>query len=133
MTRYLVDWPENCPPPEAEAASGTVYRVCRSNPPAPEDFKSHAELGKQSKGSECMCRGLSVFRDGAEARHLTRIFRNLAVWFSGENWCHNTVRSSQPQQGTDPRTRPGGPTPAWIAHSPFAWTARLDGLDDRRP
>ena len=83
MTRYPVDWPENCPPPEA--ASGTVYRVCRSNPPAPEDFKSHAELGKQSKSSECMRRGLSVFRDGAEARHLTRIFPKLgSLVFRGE-------------------------------------------------
>jgi len=39
-----VEWPdfypENCPPEEAEPASGTVYRLVKHNPPQAEDFLS---------------------------------------------------------------------------------------------
>lgn len=33
-------YPENCPPEEAEPASGTFYRLVRHNPPQEKDFKS---------------------------------------------------------------------------------------------
>lgn len=73
-------WPENCPPTDAEDAFSEVYRVCSANPPMPKDFKSHAELGKQMGGDECMRYGLSVFRKEADAWHLTKIFPKLGRW-----------------------------------------------------
>ena len=77
MAGYPTDWPADCPSFDAEKANGTVYRVCKESPPLPEDFQSHAELGKHSQGSECMRRGLSVFKDRKEADHLTRLFPKL--------------------------------------------------------
>ena len=70
-------WPEGCPPAGAEPAHGQVFRVCRTHPPSPEDFMSHAELGKKSSGSECQRHGLSVFRAYRDARHVTQAFPKL--------------------------------------------------------
>ncbi|MBE0508900.1 MAG: hypothetical protein IBX50_19625 [Marinospirillum sp.] len=77
MAGFPDNWPQNCPPIEAEDADGVVYRVCSQNPPSQRDFQSHEELGKRSSGDPCMRRGLSVFRDLAEARHLTVLFPKL--------------------------------------------------------
>lgn len=85
MAGFPKHWPDTCPPPDAEPASGAVYRICRENPPAVEDFQSHAELGKTSKGNECIRHGLSVFRNPSEARHLTELFPKLGkLIFRGE-------------------------------------------------
>ena len=74
---YPTSWPADCPPADAEIAQGTVFRVCRSNPPTENDFMSHAELGKSSVGSACQRSGLSVFRPYNDACHLTQIFPRL--------------------------------------------------------
>lgn len=85
MAGYPPDWPAHCPPSDAEDASGMVYRVCKETPPSQRDFQSHQELGKRSSGDPCMRYGLSVFRDLAEARHLTVLFPQLgSMVFRGE-------------------------------------------------
>jgi hypothetical protein len=64
------DFPCDCPPDNAPLAAGTVYRVVKGNPPAPDDFLTYVEMGKVApEGRECECCGLSVFtnRDHAEA------------------------------------------------------------------
>ena len=74
MNGFPKNWPQNCPPEEAQDANGVYYRVGKNNPPATADFKSHVEMNKRSKGDECMRNGLSVFSKLQEARHLIRIF-----------------------------------------------------------
>ena len=106
MAGFSDSWPSNCPPDEAEDALGVVYRVCSQNPPSQRDFQSHQELGKQSSGDPCMRCGLSVFRDLAEARHLTVLFPKLgSMVFRGE---------LKPEQGkvkhTPARQRPSHTT-----------------------
>lgn len=77
MKGFSANLPDNCPPQEAIDAEGKVYRVCLQNPPLQRDFQNHAELGKQSNGDQCMRHGLSVFRNYAEAHHLTLLFPKL--------------------------------------------------------
>jgi hypothetical protein len=85
MSGFPNHWPRDCPPSSAEDAQGVVYRICRQNPPGQSDFQSQAELGKSSKGDECMRHGLSVFRNPAEAIHVTALFPRLGTLvFRGE-------------------------------------------------
>lgn len=77
MNGFPDNWPKNCPPNEAQDASGVYYRVGKSNPPATADFKSHVEMNKKSRGDECIRNGLSVFSKQEEARHLIQIFPML--------------------------------------------------------
>jgi hypothetical protein len=70
-------WPQDCPPKDAESASGVVFRVAKTNPPSREDFKSHEELGKKSNGSQCLRVGLSVFQTFDDAEHLTQLIPKL--------------------------------------------------------
>jgi hypothetical protein len=63
-------WGANCPPADANAASGTVFRRVRGNPIDPNDFLSWTELGHKVTGTEriCQANGLSVFRSIEDAR-----------------------------------------------------------------
>jgi len=63
------DWPECCPPSDAEPASGIVFRGVRTNPPTDDDFLTYRELGKSDRGKVCEAAGVSVFRDDTDARH----------------------------------------------------------------
>ena len=82
--------PENCPPEDAEASSGQVYRMVKENP-SPEDFLSFREL-KPGKAypSECIASGLSVYTDAEGVRRLrSRVPRfrkmNVAIGMLDEN------------------------------------------------
>lgn len=66
---------ENCPPNDAEAASGDVYRCAKNNPPHTEDMKTHEESGRLPDADPCLRRALSVFRKQADAEHQLRLFR----------------------------------------------------------
>lgn len=77
MKGFPGNWPQNCPPEEADDASGIYYRVGKNNPPTTDDFKSHVEMNKKSRGDECIRNGLSVFSKQEEARHLIQIFPML--------------------------------------------------------
>lgn len=60
------DWPQGCPPPEADDASGVVYRVVRNSPPRPADFLPRikdipALTSKMSGGQLVRAWGVSVY------------------------------------------------------------------------
>ena len=78
------DW-QNCPPSDAEACSGTYFRVGRGNPPTADDFRSQAEMGRAVGGDECLRVGLSTLRDLSEANHLVRLNSRLgSVIYKGD-------------------------------------------------
>lgn len=58
-------FPPNCPPREAEGASGEVYRLVGSNPPVAKDFRTWYELYPEktyeNQAKECEAHGLSVY------------------------------------------------------------------------
>jgi len=57
--------PPNCPPREAEEASGEVYRLVNKNPPVAKDFlswyESKPEMTYEDRSKECQAHGLSVY------------------------------------------------------------------------
>ena len=59
---FPADWPDCCPPTDASAAHGVVYRLVRSLPATSTDFKTQHELGKMPNADPCLRRGLSVLR-----------------------------------------------------------------------
>ena len=65
-------YPENCPPPGAESASGKVYRLVRNDPPKARDFLSTWEEypGRFSK-SIVTC-GTSVYTDRQDIERLKK-------------------------------------------------------------
>jgi hypothetical protein len=71
------EWPEDCPPDDSQDASGTFYRVGKSDPPAPGDFQSQAELGRAKDADNCLRVGLSIFAKLSDAKHLIRMNRRL--------------------------------------------------------
>lgn len=69
MTAFPDDWPQGCPPADAEPAAGLVYRLVKNAPVLATDFRTHAELGKLPKAPPCLRVGLSVFRSRDDAIH----------------------------------------------------------------
>lgn len=59
--------PKNCPPQEAQDATGEVYRLVNHNSPHHDDFQSWREENMSRdlpEGvTECQAGGLSVYRD----------------------------------------------------------------------
>ena len=90
-------WPQGCPPENAEAASGELFRVAKTNPPSAEDFKSHEELGKKSTGPQCLRVGLSLFQTIDDAEHLTQLFPKLGRYvLRGQLQPHHGVTKLTP-------------------------------------
>ena len=64
---------EDCPPTDAETASGVVYRIVENNPPDKDDFIPMAKSrtrnfkGFKTPEQQCNAHGLSVFRNIQEA------------------------------------------------------------------
>ncbi len=71
-------YPENCPPGDAEPASGTVYRLVRHNPPQAEDFLSTWEEfpGRFPEPNIRIC-GTSVYTDPQDIERLKKRVRHL--------------------------------------------------------
>ncbi len=67
-------FPTGCPHSYCEPASGRVYRLVESQPPAAKDFLSHRERfpSRQFNVSECQVCGLSVYRSLEDAEALRR-------------------------------------------------------------
>jgi hypothetical protein len=64
-------YPENCPPAEAEPASGTVYRLVRRNPAQAEDFETPwEEYRNQFEPPTIENCGLSVHTDPQDSEQL---------------------------------------------------------------
>lgn len=101
--------PADCPPPDAVAAGGRVFRLVDADPPGRDDFlpAAVASPGRQFEGNECISFGLSVYlaRDDAEAtRDRYKGFRGKAV---AEGWLeprmgktHRTPTQSAPSHVT---------------------------------
>ena len=72
-------YPDNCPPAEAEPASGTVYRLVRHNPPQVEDFKSAFEEDPKQFTHISMVKrcGLSVHKDLQDSERLKKRIRKF--------------------------------------------------------
>ena len=68
------NWPDSCPPPDAEPAQGSYFRVTTGNPPSAKDFKTYAELAKVPNASPCLRVGLSLLKNIDDAIHQTRLF-----------------------------------------------------------
>ena len=67
-------YPADCPPAEAESASGTVYRLVKHDPARAEDFKSVFEenlRGVKEKQTVNLY-GLSVHRDSQDRQRATK-------------------------------------------------------------
>ena len=45
MLKYGEDYPDACPPSEANEMEGSFYRMCNSAVPEKDDFKTHVDLG----------------------------------------------------------------------------------------
>ena len=61
-------FPNDCPPEDAQAATGDVYRLVKQNPPEARDFIPLREkTGKDFGEQECQACGLSVFRSFDDA------------------------------------------------------------------
>jgi hypothetical protein len=60
---YWTGLPDGCPPNEAAAANGKLFRVVRDNPPIADDLLTFVELDRLLPGRECECHGVSLFAD----------------------------------------------------------------------
>jgi hypothetical protein len=65
-------FPPDCPPAEAQLASGQVYRLIKAENPTSQDFKSYREIYPTRKFDmpECIVCGLSVYRDVGDITRL---------------------------------------------------------------
>ena len=67
--------PGDCPPEDAIPACGTVFRCCKSDPPAESGMRTNDETGRLPDAPPCLRRALSVFRTRQDAVHQLRLFR----------------------------------------------------------
>ena len=90
VLRWPADFPEDCPPEEAQPADGVYYYIVKNDPPEPSDFVSlyhrnrELALRRVRNGivTECQTMGLSIFTEQsdavARARQYTRIGDKIA-------------------------------------------------------
>jgi hypothetical protein len=71
------DFPEGCPPSDAELADGEVFRLVVHNPVNETDFLSYAELGRCPDRDQCLRCGLSVFRTKEDSRRQSAHLRDM--------------------------------------------------------
>lgn len=112
--RFPREWPTECPPSEAVAAKGIVYRTCKGSPLSQDDFKSYLEHGKAPNACPCLRAGLSVFRDRHDAIHHANQFRRMAGLVS--------AGELRPEHGNTK------PTPSKTGPSHTTWWP-VEGLD----
>jgi hypothetical protein len=68
------DWPEGCPPEDAQPARGEVFTCCRTNPPGEMDFRTAYERGYRPDGDQCQRCGLSVSLTRSDAEAIKELF-----------------------------------------------------------
>ena len=72
---WPLEFPDDCPPEDAETSDGVFYRIVKSDPPDTQDFVSvfHLNPGRAKKEieeqrrTECETRGLSVYAEEKDA------------------------------------------------------------------
>ena len=75
VLRWPADFPEDCPPEEAQTANGVYYYIVKSDPPELADFASlyhrnrKLALRRVRNGivTECQTMGLSIFIERSDA------------------------------------------------------------------
>ena len=78
-------FPADCPPGEASTANGNFYRVVKTDPPQPTDFRSVYEIDPrrarkivaEGHKTKCETMGLSVYANLSDAAGCVRKFRRL--------------------------------------------------------
>ncbi|MEA3643005.1 MAG: hypothetical protein VBE63_24135 [Lamprobacter sp.] len=103
MTKDTTTDIPNCPPHDAEPATGRVYRCAKSNPAKARDMQIHAEKGSLPNAAPCLRRALSAFRSQRDAEHQIRLFRRWKrrfVLFADLNHTHGKVKLTSGQQPT---------------------------------
>lgn len=71
---WSADFPPNCPPAQAVAPGGRIFRFVKSDPPADRDFLPYTQLYPRRRFDDpCKARGLSVHRDLDAARRAQRL------------------------------------------------------------
>ena len=76
--KYGTDYPEACPPISAKPIEGAFYRLCDSNPPTENDFKTHVDLNlKFIPAKLCEAKALSFLRDKQSVEAYKKRFRVL--------------------------------------------------------
>lgn len=80
--KFPSDWPDECPPQDAEDAAGIVFRLVKNVPPQDKDMKSHHESGKLPHAPACLRCGLSVFRELRDAAHQRHLMPRLGKWIA---------------------------------------------------
>ena len=89
-------YPENCPPAQAEPASGTVYRLVKHDPARAEDFKSVFEENPRrfdNKPTIKNC-GLSVQKDPEDSERLRDRLKNRARKFKNRQIAEGSLNPS---------------------------------------
>ena len=71
-SQWPAHFPSGCPPIEAVAASGMVYRIVANAPPQAKEFRSVYEKNPSKYAADCRARGLSVHKDRTELQKLLR-------------------------------------------------------------
>ena len=95
-------YPENCPPPEAEPASGTVYRLVRNDPPQAEDFLSTwEEFPGRFPEPTIQISGVSVYRDPQDIERLKNRIRHLRNRKTAKGELNSTLGFIQPTKGRE--------------------------------
>ncbi len=90
----MMTLPADCPPKDAYRTTLTVYRLVKSDPPAPSDFVPVAHVPQRNITPQDLCcaHGLSVFEHRADAEEKKRLFKNLRA-------CDISVGTISPSDG----------------------------------
>lgn len=120
MTTFPPDMPDLCPPADAQAAYGPVFRIVRRRPLAHQDFRTHAEMGKLPDADPCLRRGLSVFPHVKGAIHQAHLFPKLGSLLA--------CGTFQPHHGVIKKTP--GKAPGHTTWWPYQGVNRVEPFDD---
>lgn len=75
MLKYGEDYPDSCPPSEANEVEGSFYRICNSAVPEKDDFKTHVDLGLNFPPQKlCEAKALSFFSSEQAIERLKKRF-----------------------------------------------------------
>ena len=101
-----LEWPDfypaNCPPAEAEPASGTVYRLVRNDPPQAEDFLSTwEEFPGRFPEPTIQISGTSVYKDPQDIERLKNRVRHLRNRKTAEGELNSTLGFIQRTKGRE--------------------------------
>lgn len=104
------EWPKHfpatCPPADADAVTGPVFRLVKSDPPSTDDMKSYLELGRAGPGRECQRAGLSCATNQQHLEELTKLPR-----FRGQKVA---VATFLPEHGKLKQTGAAGHYTLWL-------------------